>query len=312
MNQRNYSKWAKVHTDWFGLESFRTTEYILDGTHTFHLENSQIEFLFQDSPLTSSYSKIPVFFSGAIPKRSELTAPFFSGVTIYKSLNIPYIAISDPLVDRKPDLTLGWYAGSYGEGLQRKISTILSTFIEKSGKDLLFIGGSGVGFASLYYASRIKQKCHALVWNPQTSILDYWETAVKNFLKAAGASSKNLEENNWKKIIYNWRKGKIDIELLKSNHFHNTSSILYLQNKSDWHLKKHAEPWIDASSWKYINNNSNDIYRYDDKHLVIISDFADGHSPIPRSLLSQIIRSLIVDNVNPFAVYNSVIEGREN
>jgi hypothetical protein len=64
------------------------------------------------------------------------------------------VALSDPTLYLDPDLKLAWYAGSSGWDLQsllkcvlRKIATVARS------NDLIFLGGSGCGFASLYFAA---------------------------------------------------------------------------------------------------------------------------------------------------------------
>lgn len=293
---KNYAKWGPYRTQWFSMEAFMDAPALVDGVHSVPAGGTTLELLIKGNPFESSFSIIPVFFSGATTKREELAPPFFSGGGISTNLGLPSIAISDPLVDSNSGLNLGWYTGAYGGYFQRDLSLILKSLVDRFSKELLFTGGSGGGFASLYYAGRIGKGVGAFVWNAQTSVLNYWEPAVKNYLTHNQAPLEMVNSSQWKTKIREWRRGKLDVELIGSHHLLPTNRLIYLQNKSDWHKDNHLMPWLDTEKWKAEDKTSNlEVYRADANHSVVVGDFAKGHAPIPQ-LVSNLILSDIIKN----------------
>lgn len=113
-------------------------------------------------------------FHGNTPRNPDLKLPVFTGL--------------NPTLYLDPDLKLAWYAGSSGWDLQsllkcvlRKIATVARS------NDLIFLGGSGGGFASLYCAASFPGSL-ALVWNPQTDIGAYSPPHVPNTAGSLSAS----------------------------------------------------------------------------------------------------------------------------
>lgn len=126
-------------------------------------------------------------FHGNTPRNPDLK-PVFTGLNVTRELDASFVALSDPTLYLDPDLKLAWYAGSSGWDLQsllkcvlRKIATVARS------NDLIFFGGSGGGFASLYCAASFPGSL-ALVWNPQTDIGAYSPPHVPNTAGSLSAS----------------------------------------------------------------------------------------------------------------------------
>lgn len=183
-----------------------------------------------------------VCFSGAITSRSGTSAPFFSGVSIARKLNVPVISVADPTLALSHQLTLGWYVGHHGfHDLPFRIAELLDAFAESTGARLILFGGSGGGFASLLVLSLLKTaNASAFVWNPQTSISKYAPPSVKRFLEIAFPGTSSLGD------LRNWLESTGVIHDLTSHDslLATTRTILYLQNKTDWHTGSHAVPFL--------------------------------------------------------------------
>lgn len=237
-----------------------------------------------------------VCFTAAISERIDKTAPFFSGRELSKVVNLPLISIADPVVSEQ-NINLAWYAGSEkNTGVQTQISKILDTFATTSGyHTLILIGGSGAGFASLIQLT-LETKVHlkALIWNPQTSIFNYFPRFVGEYMNVAFREKlkKNIE---YKKLMDGLGiKYEIDPnEILLNN------SYVYLQNYPDiHHYKEHLMPFIHKSQfhWEkigegaYINEESNGG--------VYVADWGKGHASPPFDLIVKLINDFIaIDSI---------------
>ena len=75
----------------------------------------------------------------------------FTGLNVTRDLDASFVAISDPMLYLDPDLKLAWYAGSAGWNFQAEMKRVLRKIIAVAlTADVVFFGGSGGGFASLY------------------------------------------------------------------------------------------------------------------------------------------------------------------
>src|SRR5690606_3863647 len=86
---------------------------------------------------------------------------------------------------------------------------------------LIFWGGSGGGFASLYL-SAIFPGSTAFVWNPQTSILKYEQEAVEQYGKTC-FGCEELED------LQTALDGRV-ISDVASAYLHAENTVIYLQN----------------------------------------------------------------------------------
>ncbi|WP_237210169.1 hypothetical protein [Rothia nasimurium] len=291
----NYQTWGASHTTWYSPDAFCSQNHHADGVHTVTKENFSVNLLLQSDPLQTEYDFIPVFFGGATANRAQLNPPFFSGVALSKNLRLPSICVSDPVVENNQEVNLAWYAGVPETKFQMRLTELFKAIAVNSGKKLLFIGGSGGGFASLYYSVRLPEYSGALVWNPQTSILNYYSDPVQRFFAAIGAPSSALQTKNWKSEVREWRKGLVDVELWGSHFLDGNQISIILQNRTDWHLEKHFLPWISSTTWKQRDTPEASYYAKDDIHLAAVADFAEGHSPIPLPILNKILSAVIID-----------------
>lgn len=124
------------------------------------------------------------FFHGAIER--HFTLPVLSGLGISGGLEANRVFISDPSLALDDQLMLSWYAGNHRQpDLQHILISVFEKIIVSLGSDRsVFFGGSGGGFASLFFASHFKNSL-ALVFNPQTNISKYSERAVRDFATKA-------------------------------------------------------------------------------------------------------------------------------
>lgn len=287
----DYKQWnVQVH-EWSAVDVFAQNSEIALGIHRIHLgEGPSLDVLVQGDICSTDWKRLPVFFNGAIAQREDKNGPFFSGRGLAASEGYGFIAISDPSTVLGKSLGLAWYAGNQFSQLQDAIVQILTTIHKTIGKDLLFIGGSGGGFAAVLYASLLGEVASAIAWNPQSDILEYNEVDVRNYFQIAFPESARriLEAEDWKtpmKVALESHRVRHELLTLPSR----PQNMIVFQNYSDWHVQSHAVPFIKAWSLRDLGDS---IYGDTDGRYVYIANFGEGHVSLPSKPLQVAIQML--------------------
>lgn len=284
----DYKRWGRVyeHAD---TDGFRTAlvDGDSDGVHQLRLNDElTLDILVRGAPEDGTAS-VPVFFNGNIPARAEKAGPFFSGANVGPSVSPVHLAISDPTVDRDPRVPLAWYTGFDGTEVTETLLAALRAVFDAWYRELVLVGGSGGGFASLRYAALLDRPASALVWNPQTDILKYNRTFVDLYLESAceeGALDVT-EGGEWmeSRSALCARHG-IDQSVVDSRKHDpgRINRLLYLQNLNDWHLISHALPYIQSHGFQDLGTGS---FVMGPDRVVQTGHWGAGHSPLPQTLL---------------------------
>lgn len=217
------------------------------------------------------------FFHGAIER--HFTLPVLSGLGISGGLNANRVFISDPSLVRDDTLLLAWYAGnSQQPNLQKTLTSILKKVARSLGsKKVVFFGGSGGGFASLYFASQFEDSL-ALVFNPQTNIAKYSLNAVQDFAVKSFGLEPSLEDP-----VAHLPSGVVpDVcEIYKNP---KSTTVAYMQNQKDTnHVRLHLSPFERAVHPEI-------------EFLVLKEPWKDGHSPPPKDLLTSVLDLAVTSN----------------
>lgn len=206
---------------------------------------------------------IIVCFNAAVDQRSSKCGPFFSGRGLAASLKLPLISIADPLVS-STNLSIAWYAGSENHiGFQQEIASFLDRIAGHYKARLIIFGGSGGGFASLAISHFLKSEATLVVFNPQTSISKYSYEFARDYVSTAFPSHFNALASQKPESVAN-RAAKLHEILRQTNIVHDVTEInfpdniklLYLQNKTDWHVDGHTVPFLRDKKWTLIGQNS--------------------------------------------------------
>src|SRR5699024_4411119 len=155
--------------------------------------------------------------------------------------------------------------------LQQILVSVFEKILVSLGSDrAVFFGGSGGGFASMFFASHF-QNSLALVFNPQTNIAKYSERAVREFAtKAFQAECTGGNE-------LSQLPSDVVVDVCELYRVASGTRIAYLQNANDEsHLQSHLLPFTQA-------------IHPDTEFLLFKEPWQDGHSPPPKELLSQLL-----------------------
>ncbi|WP_157598474.1 DUF6270 domain-containing protein [Phycicoccus sp. Root101] len=235
---------------------------------------------------------LPVFFSGAVSTRGGAPGPFFSGKNLAREAGTPFLALSDPTLRLDPDLDLGWYTGAPGRRTQEKVTRLLDGVASRLGRELLLVGGSGGGFACLDQSARMREPVSALVWNPQTDLLDYSAPPVLQYLVSVTGTSAD--------VAGGWTREQRSAVLTAGGVGHSVRRplpqssgrrrLLYLQNATDDHLAEHAEPYLRAAGWA---EGLRGRWYDEGGGIALVAPMSEGHLPPPRDVLLTAFTELL-------------------
>ncbi|MFM5204626.1 DUF6270 domain-containing protein [Aeromonas veronii] len=253
-----------------------------NGFHTIKFdEHRSLSILSSNMHLVDDI--VLICFSGAVGFRNGEPGPFYSGRGISHTLNLPLISISDPSLDAYLDLKLGWYGGNEKfPDCQSYIAKILDEISKALGVKLVIFGGSGGGFASIAISSMMSVSADVFVWNPQTSITGYVKEFTFQYATHAFKilnAQKQISANSTEDELYSFFDMTGIIHDLRSLNFNQKSRIFYLQNNTDWHVEKHAHPFL-------AEQENNSIH-------YIELNFADGHTPPSKEIIEFSLTKII-------------------
>ena len=267
--------------------------------------------------LANDSPTVLVNFSADVAGREAKTGPFFSGLSIAKATNLPLIAFADPTVSNNQNVSIGWYAGNERcPDLVEAIAKTLNDFATTKNCRLILFGGSGGGFATLNVLKRLNCEASGLVLNPQTRLDRFWPGPVSKYLRLgfpgvadhvpSGLASDKRSTSAWldagspadrEKFNLDFTRDAFenivqklgipnDTTLATPNH----GDLLYLQNRSDWHVRAHAVPFMSTGKWRRVGPRS---YYSPDRHTgMVFGAWGDGHYKPPRETVVAALNGL--------------------
>ncbi|WP_146112548.1 hypothetical protein [Arthrobacter sp. MYb213] len=292
MKPSNYRQWKVLHYWWDNIEDFSNRWKGLSGIHSVIFPGSPrpIDIYVNEHVHNAEQKAITTFFSGAISSRGNKQGPFFSGIKLSSQNNLPMISIADSSLDDDPELSLAWYTGGAHDNFEANLTTMLNAIADSLKTELILVGGSGGGYASLNYAKRLAKPATVVVWNPQTDIYSYYERFVKAYLKSRfNFAHSTLAQDNWKQYCRPRTDKLVSTNVLVPETINSIRRLVYLQNKTDWHLQKHLSPL-----WSKISKHPIEpgVHAYTDQHIFAVQDFAEGHNPPDSNLIASILLQL--------------------
>lgn len=239
----------------------------LKAAHSVNLENGfSLDFL---SRLQSS-DTLAVVFHGAISE-TRLFYPRFERERSLSTLGATALHFADPTLHYSKDqsMRLGWYLGGPGFDPLLDISTTVRVAARQIGaKNIVFIGGSGGGFAALRISAYLPGSL-AFVQDPQTAVYRYYPGAVGRYFKTVWPGI------NKTKIITSFPE-RFDVNHLYK-HFNPENYVYYYQNATDeFHRKRHFNEFIFANGGS-VGGKS---FESKDRKLLLVNGTNPGHGKI--------------------------------
>lgn len=312
------SAWDLPVHQYNSIDSLIYADFNSDGIYQIELtENWTLDLCAQGMHLLKKQERnrvILVGLSGAVANRMGKKAPFFSGLSIAKSLDLPIISVADPTLAMDPDLPLAWYAGSEAfPNLQKQLAHVLDGLSNTHQARLLIFGGSGGGFAALNLATLLECRASILVWNPQTSISDYVPQFVDQFLKVAFPTHHRMMskmDSEPKGIQSRLLRDALEstgiTHSMRGAQLQAGIDLIYLQNQGDWHLTKHAKPYIDQLPPHHKLSTSTTVSS--GQIAVFYGQWGEGHSAPSKEMLQNVLR-MLAEGDSPVQIVRALENG---
>jgi pimeloyl-ACP methyl ester carboxylesterase len=218
-----------------------------------------------------------VISHGALP-RTKYTLPRFEWLASLKGRSENLMFLSDTALESFAELELAWFTGDAKDDLTSRYADLVAKAAAQIGADkVLFLGGSGGGFASLALASQTPGS-RALVFNPQTSIRKYWNKSVRQYANHLFPEFESLTEIDTLGSRANMVRRYASIPVLNSQ-------IIYVQNDDDsHHMEHHLKPFAATFGMEPVNGVSKD-----GALRLIVDQFATGHNMPYRTVLNPFV-----------------------
>ena len=282
---RSTARWGTPH-EHADLGAFLAATELPDGMHTIWGEIAPIDFLARIKP----GRPLILSFHDNTPRNPSVKLPIFTGLSLIKSLDASYVALSDPSLYLHPDLKLAWFAGGDGLELQRLLPEVLDKIIALSGaSDVICLGGSGGGFAALYYSARISGSI-AVAWNPHTDIIRYNPTHVAEY----GAAAFGFETYEGTATHLG---SFIETNLAATYAEAHDNMVLYLQNNSDGYVVTQMRPFLTSLGVDVgplpKGTKINGVVA--EGLWLLLEDWGEGHVAPPAPALSALLAAIVSD-----------------
>lgn len=310
----DYAAWHCQRHVWPSIDAFLTAPVLADGIHSIDCAGLPLDLLFHGSPLDiSGCVVVPVFFSGAVTTRRGTHPPFFSGLGIAKTRRMPAICVADPSLALDCTLGLAWYAGNALQPIQTALAAVLQGLAIRSGRELLLIGGSGGGFAALYYGHVLGSQASVLTWNPQIDWLEYEETAVRHYLAVAypdlplpsekGPAFRLAASNALQslEVVHSL------LPIAEQAGVAVPRRLVYLQNASDWHVARHAAPFMEVVEYSDLGDGFH--MSLSREGFIWFGNWGKGHEAAPRDLVEFVLQRMLDFDMPPAALISEISGG---
>lgn len=221
-----------------------------------------------------------IFFHSALTRTVKTNMPAFAGNGAIGVVDANILMISDPCITNENSISLAWYAGAESFKCQSFIKDVINCFVSVFGKDkIVLFGGSGGGFASLYYGQYFEGSI-SVAANPQTDISLYLESSVKHYLETCfpslppGTVRQQLDLAGIDYVVNAKQNNK----------------VIYLQNKFDTH---HISKHVTAYAGDALISSSRGANWLQDNVMVYFSEnWGKGHTAPPRAFTFGLLQEI--------------------
>lgn len=241
-------------------------------------QEGKLEFSLSEGTVTTRFQRarspaapLLVWLHGAVD-RQRRSLPVFSGPVKDFAHAAHQLAVCDPTLQRHETLRNGWYVGDERLNVQAELCDFFARAAHVlDAKRVVYLGGSGGGFASLYFSSKHANSC-AVVVQPQTN-LKYFPYS-RRYLKLCwpGKALSDLRGTVCTDLCRHYAKG-----------FRN--AVVYIQGiADDAHFRDHFGPFQYA------------IRECTDSAAIFHVDYwgEAGHAAVPQPVVHSWIRAAIL------------------
>ena len=190
-----------------------------------------------------------IVFHGAMQVGEQ--APRFERVRSMRSAGLSFCAIADPTINLADELNLGWYVGHNAVDLREQLRTFIEALrTELAPPQIIFVGGSGGGFAALQN-SAMADGSLAFVTDPQTIIPSYYPGHVSRLLRNA------FDDFDTEAAMGEFGNRLSAVAAYQS--MSRDNYVYYCQHREDeFHASKHLAPFSEVTGVPLAGGESGD------------------------------------------------------
>ena len=236
----------------------------------------------QDYPLrcliqNNGSDTLLVVSHGALP-RQKYSLPRFEWLASLGNRAENLMFLADTALESFDDLELAWFTGSAKDDLSSRYAELVSRAAGQLGATkVLFMGGSGGGFASPALASKTPGS-RALVFNPQTNIRKYWAKSVRQYVGRLFPESDSANALGTLGV-------RTNLATRLASEVSADHQVIYVQNDDDGHhLENHLGPFAASRGMEPRSGISED-----GNIRLIVEHFATGHNMPYRTVLNPFV-----------------------
>ncbi|MDD1477246.1 DUF6270 domain-containing protein [Arthrobacter sp. H16F315] len=218
-----------------------------------------------------------VISHGALP-RAKYSLPRFEWLASLENRGEKLMFLADTALEPYDDLELAWFTGSAKDDLTSRYAELVAQAARQLGATkILFLGGSGGGFASLALAAKTPGS-RALVFNPQTNIRNYWAKSVRLYLSRIFPEFDSASQ-------LGTLGSRADLATQGAAEIAANHQIFYVQNDDDaHHVERHLAPFAASRGMEPRTGIS-----ADGNIRLIVEHFATGHNMPYRVVLNPFV-----------------------
>ena len=282
---RSDTRWGRAVLEWPSLDAFLTTAEVQSGVHSVPIGEFAGKPINYDFFLTARPGTVLLcHFHGAAPLEG-IDLPMFSGFGVTSSITTSMFIPSDPVLALDRGLNLAWHFGCEGIRLQAITISIVKKLQEiLQAPRVVAWGGSGGGFAAIRVVKDVPNAI-SLVWNPQTNIAKYSKVFVDCYLRMAfpaiGAAGPIPSDGEQFPSLCN--------EAFREGY---QGRILYLQERTDWHVGAHLDPFVASFCGRALSNiaeSSKFSGFVTDQLYLHLGHWGKGHVPPNKAVLAKLL-----------------------
>ncbi|MFJ2471104.1 hypothetical protein [Glutamicibacter sp. NPDC087583] len=256
---------------WDDLDEFEDNVSSLTGIHSVAFDDgSSIELEISGPVFDTRTRSIIVLFSGARRMNESLAWPVKAFTRILES-NLPVVQIADPLLKSNPELELAWFTGKPEDNFNDYLVDLIKSLQRTTGKEILFAGGNGGGYAALEFGRKFKGKSSVLTWDAHTDIYESPAKFVKPYLRAIiGVSNATLRREDWKDFCKKRTEQSIRTSVRSLETFTTPRRMVFLQQAGNSNFSQQLVSfWKTASSDELIIGTNH----FDENRAIVLQDF---------------------------------------
>lgn len=283
--EKNFAAWPGEHRRYPAPDALTGADLPEHGVLSVATGTEETDFLLRHRPGADA---LVVVFGGALggTTRREARPPFFSGLGVTAGLNASLLAVSDPTLHLAPDIRIGWYAGSRHLDVMALCRHVVRRVAEGTGAPrILFLGGSAGGHAALNIALDFPGSL-ALVLNPQTDVGRYYAGHTGRYARTA------FGLDTYAAIppaVVEARR----LDLLPHHDRPLRHRVVFLQNRTDPHLRRHALPLLRVVGRHHPPRAEGRLLDFDGRLLFAAGNWGSGHVAPPRGIVRALLKRLI-------------------